>query len=135
MGDLSDGSITLGAPLIKAIVGEDYSVSFDASADFLGDIKMHDLKKYYDFNNIGNGHVPCGSEVFVLPLGVFKFHCGGIVLNRNSESLQHQRIGYLHLVHREHPELKNEDLSLSQPIGLDEKNVAEFGKDRKPWKR
>jgi hypothetical protein len=83
MGDLSEGSITLEAPLVKAIVGEDYSVSFDKSADFLYDIEMHDLKKDYDFNNPGNGHIPYGSEAFVLPLGVFKFHCGGIVLKRN----------------------------------------------------
>jgi hypothetical protein len=45
LGDLSEASITLEAPLIKAIVEQDYSALFGKSQDLLDDIAIGHLRK------------------------------------------------------------------------------------------
>lgn len=84
IGDLSEAKLTSETPLIKAIVDRDYSLSFDTSQDFLDDTEIYHLRKDYTFDESGNCHIPYGSEMFILPLGVFKRHCGGIVFEKKA---------------------------------------------------
>jgi len=102
MGEFSVASLDLRGLLVRATLVDRETLALDHCPDCLKDVVLCGFRPDYDYSFPGDHHVPSGSEVFILPIGIsviYGFYAG-IVLRREQDRTSYERIGYTRLEHK-----------------------------------